>query len=282
VATPATAGAQQTGRRPPTWCEHPAKATTWKRQDIVLAMVQSEHDHDYTGRPGRGADAPRLSDAAVGLLLQTLVPRLRAQAGFPAEQRARLPQGDERYTPAVLRTALDFTLRGDGTLEGSLIADHSDSTLSSDIITALRESGSAGELLIDGDTASRYDFDIWVATSRTGRAWWRAFSMYAPAHKAAEVMRDYPRITYPSQLLGWESTFVLQYVVGHDGRARRETMKPVPAIDSYAWPTAEERSVFEEFVERVKHTVGQWEYTPAQVGGCRVEQLVQQSFNFHR
>jgi hypothetical protein len=248
----------------------------------VLVIVQSEHDHNYTLERGRGADAPRLSDAAVGLILESLVPRIRSAAGLPSPKGRRLPAADERYSPAVLRTALDFTLRGNGTLEGTLIAKESDSTLARDIVDALRASGEAKELLIDGDSSSRYDFDIWVATSPSGRAWWRAFTLYAPVASRVTVKRDRPRIEYPDGLFGWESKFVMQYVVNHDGRARLETMTTVPKIDAYAWPSGEERTVFEEFVERVKQTITQWEYTPAQIAGCRVEQLVQQSFDFHR
>lgn len=282
IVLPAGTAAQQTGRRPPTWCEHPAPATTWRRQEIVLVIVQSEHEHNYTLERGRGADAPRLSDAAVGLILETLVPRLRAAAGLPPGKGRRLQAADGRYSPAVFRTALDFTLRGDGTLEGTLVAKESDSTLARDIVDALRASGDAKELLIDGDSASRYDFDIWVATSPSGRAWWRAFSLYAPVASRVTVKRARPRIEYPDDLMGWESNFVLQYVVDRDGRARPETMTTVPKIEAYAWPSGQERAVFERFVERVKSTISQWEYHPAQIAGCRVEQLVQQAFDFHR
>jgi hypothetical protein len=146
----------------------------------------------------------------------------------------------------------------------------------------LRESGDAKELLIDSDSSTRFDFDIWVATSPSGRAWWQAFTLYAPMHRRAEVKRQTPRIRYPDELLGWESSFITQYVVQHDGKARPELITTVPAPDAYAWPTASEREVLYKFIDQVKLAIARWEYTPAEVAGCRVDQLVQQQFSFSR
>lgn len=276
------ADAQRSRPRPITWCEHPSSNAKWKRQDVVIVISQSEHEHNYTLERGKGADAPRLSDAVVGLILESLVPRFRASTGLPPGQRNRQPSADHRYTPAALRTALDFTLRGDGTLEGFLTAESSDTTLANDLVRALRESGDARELLIDSDSSTRFDFDIWVATSPSGRAWWQAFTLYAPMHRRAEVKRQTPRIRYPDELLGWESSFITQYVVQHDGKARPESITTVPAPDAYAWPTASEREVFYKFIDQVKLAIARWEYTPAEVAGCRVDQLVQQQFSFNR
>jgi hypothetical protein len=274
--------AQRSRPRPITWCEHPSSNAKWKRQDVVIVISQSEHEHNYTLERGKGADAPRLSDAVVGLILESIAPRFRASTGLPPGRRDRLPSADHRYTPAALRTALDFTLRGDGTLEGFLVAESSDTTLANDLIRALRESGDAKELLIDSDSSTRFDLDIWVASSPSGRAWWPAFTVYAPMHRAALVRRQTPRIDYPENLLGWESKFIVQYVVQHDGKARQESITTVPAPDAYAWPSEHERGVFHGFLEQVKLAIAQWEYTPAEVAGCRVDQLVQQQFSFSR
>lgn len=94
--------------------------------------------------------------------------------------------------------------------------------------------------------------------TRSGRAEWHAFTMFARRALPALVDRKRPAIRYPGSAGSWEANFVLEFVVGWNGKARRETMRTVPAVDAYRWPSQKERKVFEEFVKLVKYAVAKW------------------------
>jgi hypothetical protein len=271
VCTPV--GAQRP--RPITWCEHPSRNAKWSTQQITVGIAQREGD-DADSTVGMS----RLSTPVLGLILESVAERVRRRAGFTTPANGSLPAADDRYTPAVMRTMVGFTLRGDGTIAAATAGPHSDTTLASDLIAALRESGEARELLIDGDPTSKFDIDIFVDHKRSARAEWRAFTLFAPRALPALVDRQRPAIRYPDAATHWEASFILQFVVGWNGKARRETMRTVPAIKAYRWPSQVERKVFEDFVEHVKYAVAQWEFLPAEVAGCLVDQLVQQQYTF--
>jgi hypothetical protein len=217
----------------------------------------------------------------LGLILQTVAARVQRIAGFSEVANGRLPAADDRYTPAVMRTEVAFTLLGDGTLATVTAGPHSDTLFASDLITALRESAEARELVIDGDRTSRFDVELFVVDHiRRGSAQWHAFTMFVPRALPALVHRQRPAVRYPDSATRWEANFVLHFVVGWNGKARRETMRTVPAIDAYRWPSSKERKVFEAFVKHVQYAVAKWEFLPAEIAGCRVNQLVQQNFTF--
>lgn len=262
--------------RPITWCEHPSREAKWSTEEITVGIAQrTAGDGDST------SIAHRLGAPVLGLILQTVGARVQRIAGFSDVPHGGLPAADHRYTPAIVRTEIAFTLRGDGTLAAVTAGPHSDTLFASDLITALRESAVARELVIDGDSTSRFDVELFVVDHlRRGSAQWRAFTMFVPRALPALVDRQRPAIRYPDSARSWEANFVLYFVVGWDGKARRETMRTIPAIDAYRWPSRKERKVFEEFVKHVKYAVAKWEFLPAEIAGCRIDQLVQQNFTF--
>lgn len=261
--------------RPITWCEHPSREAKWSTQEITVGIEQ---------RPAGDGDstsiAHRLGTPVLGLILESVAARVQRLAGLSTTPNGELPASDHRYTPAVMRTDVAFTLRGDGTLASAAVGLKSDSLFASDLIAALRESADARELVIDGDSTSRFDIELFVDHMRSGRAEWHAFTMFAPHALPALVDRQRPAIRYPDAATRWEANFDLEFVVGWNGKARRETMRTVPAIDAYRWPSHKERKVFEQFVKHVKYAVAKWEFLPAEIAGCRVDQLVKQNFDF--
>lgn len=104
--------------------------------------------------------------------------------------------------------------------------------------------------------------------------------MFAPRALPALVDRKRPAIRYPDSAGSWEANVVLEFVVGWNGKARRETMRTVPAIDAYRWPSDKEQKVFEEFVKHVKYAVAKWEFLPGEIAGCLIDELVQYNFEF--
>ena len=87
--------------------------------------------------------------------------------------------------------------------------------------------------------------------------------------KPAEMLQDSPKPKYPSVLesSGIAGEVQAQFVVKSDGRADMDTFKVL-------------KSTNELFTQAVKNVLPRMHFSPAQIGGKPVNQLVQQSFQF--
>lgn len=87
--------------------------------------------------------------------------------------------------------------------------------------------------------------------------------------KPAEMLQDSPKPRYPSVLesSGISGEVQAQFVVRNDGKADMETFKVL-------------KSTNELFTQAVKNVLPRMHFSPAQIGGKPVNQLVQQSFQF--
>jgi len=87
--------------------------------------------------------------------------------------------------------------------------------------------------------------------------------------KPAEMLSDSPKPKYPSVLesSGIAGEVQAQFVVKSDGRADMDTFKVL-------------KSTNELFTQAVKNVLPRMHFSPAQIGGKPVNQLVQQSFQF--
>lgn len=87
--------------------------------------------------------------------------------------------------------------------------------------------------------------------------------------KPAEMLQDSPKPKYPSVLesSGISGEVQAQFVVKSDGKADMDTYKTL-------------KSTNELFTQAVKNVLPRMHFSPAQIGGKPVNQLVQQSFQF--
>jgi periplasmic protein TonB len=87
--------------------------------------------------------------------------------------------------------------------------------------------------------------------------------------KPAESMPDNPKLKYPSVLesSGIAGEVQAQFVVRSDGKADMDTFKVL-------------KSTNELFTQAVKNVLPRMRFSPAQIGGKPVNQLVQQAFQF--
>jgi protein TonB len=87
--------------------------------------------------------------------------------------------------------------------------------------------------------------------------------------KPAEMLQDSPKPRYPSVLesSGISGEVAAQFVVRSDGKADMDTFKVL-------------KSTNDLFTQAVKNVLPRMHFSPAQIGGKPVNQLVQQSFQF--
>ena len=87
--------------------------------------------------------------------------------------------------------------------------------------------------------------------------------------KPAEMLQDSPKPRYPSVLesSGISGEVQCQFVVRSDGKADMDSFKVL-------------KSTNELFTQAVKNVLPRMHFSPAQIGGKPVNQLVQQSFQF--
>jgi protein TonB len=87
--------------------------------------------------------------------------------------------------------------------------------------------------------------------------------------KPAEMLSDSPKPKYPSVLesSGIAGEVQAQFVVKNDGKADMDTFKVLKTTN-------------ELFTQAVKNVLPRMHFSPAQIGGKPVNQLVQQSFQF--
>lgn len=88
--------------------------------------------------------------------------------------------------------------------------------------------------------------------------------------------------TFPdtNQRAGWMGIVQLQFVVDTTGHAVDSTLHAL-------WPattpplTGAEREAYETFVSAAERAIRRSTYYPAEVAGCKVNQVVQQEFDFN-
>lgn len=106
------------------------------------------------------------------------------------------------------------------------------------------------------------------------------FTLPIPWEKRVIMVRQ-PHVLYPEGSITGraEGTVFLQFVVDTTGRVDLRTVRDV-------WPpdrprlTGELGDHYKEFLAAATRALGAARYEPAQLGGCRVRQMVQQPFEF--
>jgi hypothetical protein len=106
------------------------------------------------------------------------------------------------------------------------------------------------------------------------------FTLLVPWEQPVEMIR-LPRLEYSefSRRLGATGAVRLSFVVDKSGRANPETVKEV-FLAGEKRPVGEDRVYADGFIRAVKRALPSAKFAPAAVGGCALNQVVQQVFDF--
>jgi len=106
------------------------------------------------------------------------------------------------------------------------------------------------------------------------------FTMAVAWEKSVEVTRN-PRIVYPeiSRSMGAIGNVRLAFAVTRQGEADMTTVKELwpPALKR---PTGELRNAYDAFLRSVIRALPTAKFSPAVIGGCVMNQMVEQTFSF--
>jgi hypothetical protein len=89
-----------------------------------------------------------------------------------------------------------------------------------------------------------------------------------------------PRYPEGARRTWYEATIVLKFIVDSTGHAVESTITEVWP-EGTPRPQGEKLRMYESFLESTKRAIPALEFTPAAIGGCRVNQLVRMPFMFH-
>lgn len=238
----------------------------------------------------------RPAPPVVANMLQAVVDRLDAMLGASS---GTLPQGEPTIRWDSVGRGLRVTWYRDGRLGWRLAADIDSANPSPTktarlFASALDSARAAGDIFMPWPDAVHADsVEIMVYFRRprvdvTGtlmpideRVAVPMFTVAAPREKTVGLKRRPVAPHYPDELMheGIEGKVTLQFVVDTMGRADSMTFRDL-------WPRGEPRLAgqqavyYGELVAAAKRSVMQARFSPAEVGGCKVRQLVQQPFTW--
>lgn len=229
--------------------------------------------------------------SGVDLLVQVVASGMRSALGATGDQ---LPQGDTRLTWHQLDGAVSLTLYRDGRFAWSRVPPSDrmpryfepSTELLEEALANARDQGERvyipDELVFDS-LAFVLDY-TWPSPGPDGtwqplvaRVGIPVFSLSVPSAKPVVTVRQ-GRVRYPEDpRQGFaEGSILLQFVVDTTGRADMSTVRDLsrpqlpPKLEEYY------RAFVAAAVSSVKNSV----FAPAEIGGCRIRQLVQLPFAF--
>lgn len=286
-----------------------AAATSTDAQSVVgglqsassLSCVESLPDSAFTRVPVFAAitmfdSVDRPVPPVAENMLQSVVDRLDTMLGAKS---GTLPHGDPGIRWDSIGRGLRVTWHRDGQL-GWRIEDDIDSVDPSPTKTArlfasaLDSATAAGETFMPwpesyhGDSVQLmvYFRRPWIDDAGKvkpidERVAVPMFTVATPREKTVILQRRPHSPHYPEELLhsGIEGKVTLQFVVDTTGRADSLTFRDL-------WPRGEPRlegeqaAYYAQLVAAAKRTVKEARFLPAEVGGCKVRQVVQQPFTW--
>ena len=278
------------GDDPPiTWCEKPGTNPIWERQAVYFTLDFADRDSSAAQHALRPYLPFLLSGVAHGFMAE------QQPARNPAvESRQEPPPGEPRYGPPdLLNPDILFDLRGDGTVDSITVLDSRGSVLVGDLAAALRAAVARGDVF--GPYATPETRVRLRISAQLDWPWhtvhWPAFTLNAPIEKPPLAKPGNRPPTYPSNARDWQGALLFQYKVDADGRAVRGTArvlrsKPMqwsPDTGDPRWngiPSAGSDEAFAAFKREVEIALPSMRFLPAEYLGCRVEEWVQQEFQF--
>ena len=220
-------------------------------------------------------------------LVQDLV--IRAQKLLGAKPNT-LPDGE----PSIDWRGVDDDVHLTAFRDGRIIAKNPSpgASAAAFLARALKEDSTPGLLEFSADSArDSISFDIrfvrptldsagYVSKPHVKRAAVPFVSVLAPwerpvSHKSGEAPH------YPAQARdgGFEGTVILSFIVDSTGRAVDSTVKEVSPTGGLHL-SREKQWIYDSFVASVRSAVRDFQFVPASIGGCPVNQLVQMPFHF--
>jgi TonB family protein len=227
----------------------------------------------------------------VDLLIQLTAARVRTALGATSSE---VPRADDHLRWHQLDGVLSLVVHRDGRFVWTLSPrrDRTDPhfqpsmKLVEDALLALRDGGERifvpEELVFDSVTVElNYQ---WPSVSRTGavgkvlaRAAFPVFTLRVPWLEPVQVVHQ-PRVRYPEgpRMGNAQGNVLLQFIVDTTGRAQMSTVRELgkprlgPELHEY----------YRAFVAAAKDALHNARFSPAQLGGCNVKQLVQLPFAF--
>ena len=293
LIVPAGAAGQGTvpaeGTPPITWCEHPGSGHIWERQPVYFTLDFVARDSSQEQHALRPYLPFLLSGIAHGFMLE------RQPSRNPAiESRQEPPRGEPRYGPRdLLHPEVEFDLRGDGAVDSISAADPLGSTLVADLESALVAAVARGDVF--GPYASPAVRTRLRLSAQLDWPWhtvhWPAFTIYAPIEKPPLAKPGNRAPGYPPNARDWEGSLLFQFKIDAGGRAVRGTARVLksreitwtPDATNPRWneiPSAGSHEAFEGFKRQVEIALPAMRFLPGEYVGCRVEQWVQQEFQF--
>ena len=292
LVLPAVLGAQakRVSRDDPpvTWCEKPGTSHIWERQDVYVTLDFAERDSSATQHALRPYLPFLLSGIAQGYMAEHQPTR------DPAASRQAPPPGEPRYDPPdLLNPDIIFDLRGDGSIDSISVTDTLGSTLVADLKAALNAAMVRGDVF--GPYAAPETRTRLRLSAQLHWPWdtvhWPAFTINAPIEKPPLAKPGNRTPNYPSDARDWEGALLFQYKVDAEGRAVRGTarvlkarsLKWTPDMRDPRWsevPSAGSHEAFAAFKREVEAVLPSMRFLAPEYLGCRVEEWVQQEFQF--
>ena len=224
-------------------------------------------------------------------LLQEVVIRAGALLGAPANV---LPHGEPAVTWRGLAATLLVTARPDGRLTYRVPVDRGDTAAAALIARAL-DSSPPEARLFDWSADSLRDsvsYEIvlaWPTVDRQGSVTKPhltsvAVPIFSVAHPWELTVAPKPGNRgplYPDAAMrsGYTAYILMQFLVDASGRAIMSSVRDL-------WPkdkprlTGDDGKHYESFVASVRRALEKMAFYPAEIGGCKTEQLVQMPFQF--
>ena len=233
--------------------------------------------------------------ATAANMLQSLVDRVEAGSGV---KPGVVPEGEPNIPWDSIGRALLVTWHRDGRL-GWRLEDEPDpveprgAKAALLIAKALDDARAAGETAmswpreLDGDSVEMRISFVRPGVDEKGKVipvkakvTVPMFTVAAPREKRVR-MRKWPPQHYPERVheLGVEGKVTMQFVVDTTGHADVVTIRDVSPVRALRMSAAS-ADFHAEFVEAAREMIMQARYAPAEVGGCKVRQVVQQPFTW--
>ena len=243
----------------------------------------------YLGVPASDSVPVALRDQ-VGNFTAVLGDEMRRSMGAAGDT---LPYVSRRIS-GVAPTSVELVVRRNGTFDWSV----SDTALWSRhtrelLLDALQASRKAGEMIVwpaelPGDSA-RVRLRVEIPSLVNGKLVGDEVLPLALPVFTTRVLVEKPAAvkhavipTYPERNRsdGWVGTVDMQFVVDTTGHAVDSTMKSIWP-KGVPLPKPEQMEVYTRFMRAAVEGARRSTYYPAELAGCKVRQVVQQSFNFN-
>lgn len=224
------------------------------------------------------------------LMAQEVAETMRTRIGGTSDE---VPFGDRVVKPSSVPAVLIAMMHSDGSATRRATSQSGDTLATSMLLDAFDKVRKNGDGLIvwpDGYAADSLVLRLvlWpTALTRGGsmrtatHSQFGIFSVLEPIETPALPKPNNPAPRYPESDLAHHmmGSLLLQFVVDSSGFVVPSTMHDIWPKDKPR-PTGELGLYYDDFVEATKSSVAKWQFYPAAVGSCHVQQIVRLPINY--